>query len=100
MSTCFAFHLPDGRTRRALSLSFGLSKDRLSGQPFKRPARVFPSSDGLGETRIPAASIAAILLSAPPWPPETIAPAWPMRCLLYTSDAADERSSVDLGGRR
>ena len=22
------------------------------------------------------------------------------RCLLYTSDAADERSSVDLGGRR
>ena len=30
---------------------------------------------------------------------------WPVRlfactCLLYTSDAADERSSVDLGGRR
>ena len=24
----------------------------------------------------------------------------PHRCLLYTSDAADERSSVDLGGRR
>ena len=24
----------------------------------------------------------------------------PWRCLLYTSDAADERSSVDLGGRR
>ena len=24
----------------------------------------------------------------------------PMSCLLYTSDAADERSSVDLGGRR
>ena len=24
----------------------------------------------------------------------------PNRCLLYTSDAADERSSVDLGGRR
>ena len=23
-----------------------------------------------------------------------------MNCLLYTSDAADERSSVDLGGRR
>ena len=36
-------------------------------------------------------------------------PAWGRRrrylvehvaCLLYTSDAADERSSVDLGGRR
>ena len=24
----------------------------------------------------------------------------PSPCLLYTSDAADERSSVDLGGRR
>ena len=24
----------------------------------------------------------------------------PEFCLLYTSDAADERSSVDLGGRR
>ena len=24
----------------------------------------------------------------------------PAACLLYTSDAADERSSVDLGGRR
>ena len=24
----------------------------------------------------------------------------PVYCLLYTSDAADERSSVDLGGRR
>ena len=24
----------------------------------------------------------------------------PPACLLYTSDAADERSSVDLGGRR
>ena len=26
--------------------------------------------------------------------------AWVKDCLLYTSDAADERSSVDLGGRR
>ena len=25
---------------------------------------------------------------------------WNDSCLLYTSDAADERSSVDLGGRR
>src|SRR5439155_1455719 len=40
---------------------------------------VLPSSDGLGDTVIPAASIAAILLSASPLPPETMAPAWPMR---------------------
>ena len=26
--------------------------------------------------------------------------AYYIACLLYTSDAADERSSVDLGGRR
>ena len=34
-------------------------------------------------------------------PPPKNAPdgAW-LPCLLYTSDAADERSSVDLGGRR
>ena len=35
---------------------------------------------------------------------ETHRPPWgifnPNGCLLYTSDAADERSSVDLGGRR
>ena len=31
-----------------------------------------------------------------------VADDWPIdyTCLLYTSDAADERSSVDLGGRR
>ena len=33
-------------------------------------------------------------------PPATLGSAEIERCLLYTSDAADERSSVDLGGRR
>ena len=34
--------------------------------------------------------------------PYRLAPREPLvrSCLLYTSDAADERSSVDLGGRR
>ena len=32
------------------------------------------------------------------WLRDSSAQVWP--CLLYTSDAADERSSVDLGGRR
>src|SRR5664280_641597 len=49
----------------------------------------------------------------PGWPPSTTAPAHRCRgrwrspsaarsssCLLYTSDAADEEDSVDLGGRR
>ena len=38
----------------------------------------------------------ALLTSGAKAPPEEQA----RRCLLYTSDAADERSSVDLGGRR
>src|SRR5664280_2865795 len=29
-----------------------------------------------------------------------ITPVWTHFCLLYTSDAADEEDSVDLGGRR
>ena len=38
------------------------------------------------------------------WPWRAPRSCWPparaSSCLLYTSDAADERSSVDLGGRR
>ena len=33
-------------------------------------------------------------------PQHRVRVAVPEACLLYTSDAADERSSVDLGGRR
>ena len=37
----------------------------------------------------------------PDWLKTIALPEWYSRyCLLYTSDAADERSSVDLGGRR
>ena len=32
--------------------------------------------------------------------PLSVGNKWFFACLLYTSDAADERSSVDLGGRR
>ena len=35
-----------------------------------------------------------------PGPKSRMAAEQAMPCLLYTSDAADERSSVDLGGRR
>ena len=36
---------------------------------------------------------------SPPMPTQVVTPMF-WSCLLYTSDAADERSSVDLGGRR
>ena len=43
--------------------------------PFKTFIKVVPSSDGDSEIVIPALLIASILSSAPPLPPETIAPA-------------------------
>ena len=51
-------------------------------------------ADGFKDsTKPPAAEI---------YPADTTVWTWPSTytCLLYTSDAADERSSVDLGGRR
>src|SRR5262249_15165738 len=42
-------------------------------------AKVLPKRAGDGEALMPAASMAAILLSASPLPPEMMAPAWPMR---------------------
>ena len=57
-------------------------RDRLIGYPIIT----------LGETRGDLRSTIAFLRSLE----EMLIEA----CLLYTSDAADERSSVDLGGRR
>ena len=45
--------------------------------------------------RISRVGIMPRLLPGRPWPGHRGS-----ACLLYTSDAADERSSVDLGGRR
>src|SRR5690606_31251214 len=47
-------------------------------QPLIASTSVLPRRAGEGETLMPAASIAAILSSAPPLPPEMTAPAWPM----------------------
>ena len=58
-------------------------RDRSDGPD--RPADLQPESAGLRE---------ALVFLVPCLDPEL------HRCLLYTSDAADERSSVDLGGRR
>ena len=45
-----------------------------------------PTLTGEPLADVPRQSLRVVALSCP--------------CLLYTSDAADERSSVDLGGRR
>ena len=49
----------------------------------------FREADLATNTRLPPVLFTGIALYNKPLP-----------CLLYTSDAADERSSVDLGGRR
>src|SRR5215207_1167803 len=48
-------------------------------RPFSTSTKVLPRRAGEGETVMPAASMAAVLSSAPPLPPEMIAPAWPIR---------------------
>src|SRR3989344_5944457 len=50
----------------------------LKSQPLSTSTRALPSRAGDGETLMPASSMAAILDSASPLPPETTAPAWPM----------------------
>ena len=56
-------------------------------------------ADEQGEQHQPAELAVLHRLVLVQWPPPGDAEVH-QRCLLYTSDAADERSSVDLGGRR
>eukprot|EP00658_Telonema_sp_P-2_P013972 TRINITY_DN15297_c0_g1_i6.p1 TRINITY_DN15297_c0_g1~~TRINITY_DN15297_c0_g1_i6.p1 ORF type:complete len:328 (+),score=42.03 TRINITY_DN15297_c0_g1_i6:229-1212(+) len=62
-------------------------------------------AEALGLHRVPSfAWVAAIKRGSTSLPYSTLLPtldrALPKNCLLYTSDAADEEDSVDLGGRR
>ena len=69
-----------------------LVRSRGLGDVYKRQVHARGRDDALG----PAAQPAARPLRVHRAPRVLRA----RRCLLYTSDAADERSSVDLGGRR
>ena len=81
---CFFFQAEDGI--RDLVRSRGL------GDVYKRQGLVHDHA------------VARIVEAHAVWPRRAfgllIEPAIVRTCLLYTSDAADERSSVDLGGRR
>ena len=81
---CFFFQAEDGI--RDLVRSRGL------GDVYKRQMPMFASAGCVPGRNQPGASVRLSLALA----------AWLTykSCLLYTSDAADERSSVDLGGRR
>ena len=69
-----------------------LVRSRGLGDVYKRQRRCIPN-DAVSHLRICARSR---LVRSPKFPSNTHR----RPCLLYTSDAADERSSVDLGGRR
>ena len=58
-------------------------RDRVRGQPTERPDVVEHRDVGALHHRLDQLAVGPL-----------------HACLLYTSDAADERSSVDLGGRR
>ena len=69
-----------------------LVRSRGLGDVYKRQSGCSPGSSGSGCSLGPAISASC--------PGPRSSPERPSPCLLYTSDAADERSSVDLGGRR
>ena len=83
-SSFFFFQAEDGI--RDLVRSRGL------GDVYKRQALIV--FDDLSKQAVAYREV-SLLLRRPPG-----REAYPGDCLLYTSDAADERSSVDLGGRR
>ena len=81
---CFFFQAEDGI--RDLVRSRGL------GDVYKRQAQAFSLAQNEGELLQALFQGARNLTGLPHW--------WHNRCLLYTSDAADDLLCVDLGGRR
>ena len=71
-----------------------LVRSRGLGDVYKRQARTGNLIPQLGAGTTTDKSSALLCQNG------TCLPAVTEICLLYTSDAADERSSVDLGGRR
>ena len=93
MLECFFFQAEDGI--RDLVRSRGLG-DVYKRQPLLGQAH--PQTAKSWALLLPALRL---VRPAPTHAARSDKPELPCRsCLLYTSDAADERSSVDLGGRR
>ena len=82
--------------------AFTLNSD-FTGQPRQQPAALAYAAAGLATTAALGAPIMRVTSDCREKSDDMITPGVLERgidCLLYTSDAADERSSVDLGGRR
>src|SRR5678815_212266 len=65
----------------------------LRSEPLKSPAPTVDKDRTVSRRSEPSSRTTLTGEQPDPW--DLLQP-----CLLYTSDAADERSSVDLGGRR
>ena len=68
------------------------SSDTLTITMYEKPQGSIPHISPVFESE-------PLMLTAGDWS-NAMTYTWSGPCLLYTSDAADERSSVDLGGRR
>ena len=87
------------KLERAAALRVTVSDEE--GAPLPRATVLVNSGDPLPFGALTSNVGVASFTSLPrsPWTVKASAPGYES-CLLYTSDAADERSSVDLGGRR
>ena len=75
-----------------------LVRSRGLGDVYKRQGEAFAVVAESGQVRAVLDEDRAVDLTS--HAAQHVDVAAPHACLLYTSDAADERSSVDLGGRR
>ena len=97
--TFFFFQAEDGIRDLVRSRGLGdvYKRQALTETPQDEPLVTYAPKLDRDSARIrwtaPAVEVARAIRAYDPRPG-----AW--TCLLYTSDAADERSSVDLGGRR
>ena len=96
MQFVFFFQAEDGI--RDLVRSRGLG-DVYKRQPKHQTYHITFVTESGYPGRQPALHTIDVIRDLPP-EVEVLQPTAQEVCLLYTSDAADERSSVDLGGRR
>src|SRR5678815_736433 len=88
-----AFRLTPRRSKRPEP---GRRPPSKSGPPWSR-THPWQISSATGGRREHLLQFAFSNIRMSPWLPPTVREAEAETCLLYTSDAADERSSVDLG---